>query len=67
MQTFNGENDKNVRSYEDFFNTWGHFVVVSAYGGGSVEVQTNVASQRRNRWKKFKCLVTANFCTFTVS
>ncbi len=34
----------NRRDFEDFFNTWGHFAVASAYGGGMVEVKTKMVS-----------------------
>ncbi len=34
---------KEVRSdYENFFETWGHFIVTSAYGGGCVEAKVNI-------------------------
>ena len=37
--------DKNIpdnrADFESFFNSWGHFVVTRAYGGGSVELKYN--------------------------
>ncbi len=32
------------RDYEDFFNTWGHFVIGRAHGGGTVEVKSTTIS-----------------------
>ena len=30
---------QNRAAHEDFFNSWGHFVISSAYGGGSLELK----------------------------
>ncbi len=36
--------DENRGQFQDFFNTWGHFVVVGAYGGGSVNVGVSMSA-----------------------
>ncbi len=33
--------------YKDFFDTWGHFIVTSAYGGGCVEAKVNIMDSSR--------------------
>ena len=42
---FNIRDDKNRLKYELFFQTWGHFLVTRAYGGGSVELKISKKSK----------------------
>ncbi|XP_065639451.1 uncharacterized protein LOC136072230 [Hydra vulgaris] len=35
---YNRYDSSNKSLYQSFFNRWGHFIVSSAYGGGSVEI-----------------------------
>ena len=47
-QTFEPENTQNKSQFENFFQKWGHFFIVRAYGGGSVEMKV-----RCNLWASF--------------
>ena len=38
--TYNKDDSSNRREFEDFFNTWGHCIIASAFGGGTVEVKS---------------------------
>jgi hypothetical protein len=38
--TYDKNDIQNRSAFEDFFNTWGHFIISSAFGGGSVEMKS---------------------------
>ena len=56
--------DRSMRdNYLEFFNNWGHYVVISAYGGGSVELKFkgNSSDCRSSINKSAKFGLMANF------
>lgn len=44
---YNREDFANRSAFEEFFATWGHFVVGAAYGGGSLELKFNCSRSRK--------------------
>ena len=40
-KSYDKSNLANRNAFQGFFDSWGHFVVSSAYGGGSVEVKNS--------------------------
>ena len=47
--TYDKSNDACVSKFERFFNRFGHFVVSSAYGGGSVEIKCSSEAVRSTK------------------
>ncbi len=46
---YDGSSDKNRLDYADFFGRWGHFIVSSAFGGGSIEAKVNIEAAENSK------------------
>jgi len=57
------DDEQNRARFETFFGIWGHFVITSAFGGGSVEMKINThgLSTEENNISNIKAELTAAF------
>ena len=62
-ETYKKDDPENRNAFERFFNRFGHFIVTSAYGGGSIEAK--VTSQQRGSdtlsFQEVKACLSASF------
>ncbi len=65
--TYDKSDIQNRSAFEDFFNTWGHFIISSAYGGGSVEMKTKFSGSKMSSDLLQQAMyeLEANFHNFT--
>ena len=60
-EKFDLKDAENRSAYEKFFNTFGHFVILEAFGGGSIVVKTSSSSCSKRNFHEIKHELAASF------